>query len=566
MDFNICPRLKKAEVKEGAFRPDTLKVFCVGEAPLFFSTMKHLCRDLSVETATREEANVTITVAEVFSPKNEYCSLRIREEGMEIHCRDNAGARNAAAILAQIVAMDEEGLYIPCGEIEDWPDTQYRAMMLESSGRAWISMDRFMEYIRQMALCRMNTFQFHFMEDPGCTVQLDCLPNMVGFTRGGGNCKYTKAEVREMIAYAAELGITVTPFVEVLSHVRELALEAGIACPGDKIENMYDVCLGQEKTFEVIEMVLKEVAELFPDPVIHIGADEYDMSRVTPKTAYWDQCPHCRALSEKMGYTTLRELFLYGINRVNRIVNKLGKVMMMWNADIQPGHLPEELDRNIIIHYYRENNGLGRERIYNLNMNGYMEEGFSLINSFYPETYMDYDNYMKIENLVGWSPYNRPLVKKGNEARVPGGCCCAWEDYEHYYRTIPAAIVLFADRLWNAEGDPVVYDDAYGRMMTRVLFDGMLPLDLNVFAAVGEVLPPRGSKKQVDRTHEILFPSRITADLEELERIRRELAVLSAEGHALAGVYLEVAEEAIKAVENREEYKGPAKKRKHFEG
>ncbi len=223
-----------------------------------------------------------------------------------------------------------------------------------------------------MALCRMNTFQFHFMEDPGCTVQVDCLPNMVGFPRGGGNCKYTKAEVREMIAYAAELGITVTPFVEVLSHVRELALEAGIACPGDKIGNMYDVCLGQEKTFEVIEMVLKEVAELF----------------------------------------------LYGINRVNRIVNKLGKVMM-WNADIQPAHLPEELDRNIIIHYYRENNGLGRERIYNLNMNGYMEEGFSLINSFYPETYMDYGNYMKIENLVGWTPYNRPWSKRAMRPGCP---------------------------------------------------------------------------------------------------------------------------------------------------
>ncbi len=592
MDFNICPRTKKALQQEGTFRFEGLKVFCVGEASLFFSAMKHFCPELPLEKVALEEANVTISVAEVYSSKNEYCYLRITEKGMEIHCRDNNGARNAAAILKQIMERDEKGFALSCGVIEDWPDTQYRAMMLESSGRAWISMDRFIEYIREMAICRMNVFQFHFMESPGCTVELDCLPNFKGF--GKDNLKYTKDQVREMIAYAADLGITVTPFVEVLSHAKELALAAGINCPGDPLENMYDVCLGQEKTFEVIEMVLAEVAELFPDPVLHIGADEYDMGRVTPKTAYWDRCPHCRALSEKMGYTTLRELFLYGINRINRIVNKLGKVMMMWNADIRPGYLPQELDRNIIIHYYRENNDLGKERIFNLNMNGYVEEGFSVLNSFYPETYMDVSRYMKVANLVGWSPLNRPLVKKGNEAKIPGGCCCAWEDYEHYWRTIPAAIVLFADRLWNAEGDPVIYDNAYGQMMTRALFEGKLPRDMNVFAAVGEVLPPRDTMEYGKammkafrqgtispeitlfddvsgqlpprERKELIYPGKITAELPELEALRDALATLANGGDLLAKAYLECAEYAIDTVTHPEVYTGPVKNRKEFDG
>ncbi len=48
------------------------------------------------------------------------------------------------------------------------------------------------------------------------------------------------------------------------------------------------------------------------------------------------------------GYTTLREVFLYAVERANRIVNKLGKVTMLWNADLEPGKLPVDFERNMV--------------------------------------------------------------------------------------------------------------------------------------------------------------------------------------------------------------------------
>ena len=90
--------------------------------------------------------------------------------GIEMHCRDNAGARNAAAILAQLARPHPDGGYtLPCGVVEDGPDAQYRAMMLESSGRGWWSMTELRAYIRQMALCRMNVMQFHLWKIAGAT-------------------------------------------------------------------------------------------------------------------------------------------------------------------------------------------------------------------------------------------------------------------------------------------------------------------------------------------------------------------------------------------------------------
>lgn len=552
--FDICPRVKQYRKMPGQFRCERIRIFMLGRGELFVSTVGILLPGIEMKQASYANANIRISVSEDYSSQKEYCSFRIREERIDIHCRDEAGARNAAAILAQILRKTDSGYMLPCGDLQDWPDAQYRAFMVESSGRVWMPMDRILEYIREMALCRMNVLQFHFMEDPGCTVPLESAPGLHGGPNGE---KFTRREVDDMIAYSAKLGIRVVPFIEVLSHAADFAKAEGLICPGDSLENLYDVCLGQEKTFAAIEKVIQEVARIFPDEVIHIGADEYDMSRVTPRTAYWDKCPHCRKVMAEKGFTTLRELFLYGISRINEIVNNEGKVMMMWNADLHPGHLPEELPRNILIHYYRYCSDLGREDIFDLHINGYADEGFSVINSYYPQTYMDLPEYMSAEKLNSWTYLNDPLVKQKNRPQIPGGCLCAWEDFDHYRRTIPAAIALFADRLWNALGDPAPYDDAYGKAMTRLLFDGKLPEDINVFACIGCVLPPLENGKPAHLR-------RVFADADVLIRTRDALASLS--DNKTAQAYAQAVDWVIREKAKQGDYTGPRKDRIAFKG
>ena len=261
MRFLICPRVKRAKDTGGDFIFESLRVFTVGQGDRFVRALHALCPELPISAASREEANVVLSVAAVFSQQNEYCAIRIYRDRMEIKCRDDEGARNAATILAQMITKTESGWALPCGTVEDWPDASYRAMMLESSGRSWIPMERIYLYIREMAMARMNVLQFHFMEGPGCTIQMDCYPNWHGY--GPDDLKYTKQEIRAMIAYADELGIAVTPFVEVLSHSTAFNKAADIGCPGDTEPGMFAVCVGQEKTFDAIDRVLAEVVHGF---------------------------------------------------------------------------------------------------------------------------------------------------------------------------------------------------------------------------------------------------------------------------------------------------------------
>ncbi len=555
-DFQLCPRVKKTRSMQGEYTFHSLDIFTIGEGELFCSAIKIFQPALQVRKVSREEANLLLSVSYVYASAKEFCSIRITKNRIEIQCTDNAGARNAAAILAQIIYKNENGAYVlPCGIIEDWPDASYRSMMLDNACRVLIPMKKMYDYIKQMALCRMNVLQYHFMSEKGNSIQFDTVPDMAGC--GEENFKFTKEEIRKMISFAAELGITVTPCIQVLTHVHDFPLKAGITCPGDDGPGLFDVCVGQEKTFEVIEKIIAEVADLFPDDVIQIGADEYDMRRVSPRKPQWEKCPHCRKLSEEKGFTTLNELYLYGVERINNIVNKMGKVTMMWNADVKPEKLPEDFARNAVIQYYRFNDDLGKEKLFDLYVDSYIDDGFSVINSYYPQTYLDYSAYMNAEKLNGWSYLMDPRVKRDNRAKVSGACCCAWGKHEHYCRTVPAAILLFADRLWNADGDPVPYDDNYGRTMTRILFDRKLPDDINVFACLGSVLPPLECDGKAAPAH----MDSVTVDLNELKRVREALLALAAEKDDLAQVYADAIHAVIQTkLEESEEIISPAER------
>ena len=109
MSFDICPRVKKYSALTGEFRFQSWQVFAVGRSELFFSSMAIFQSETGIEKCGYKEANVRLSVAKDFSPYPEYCNMRIRENAVEIHCNDRLGARNASAILAQLLKKTECG-------------------------------------------------------------------------------------------------------------------------------------------------------------------------------------------------------------------------------------------------------------------------------------------------------------------------------------------------------------------------------------------------------------------------------------------------------------------------
>lgn len=199
----------------------------------------------------------------------------------------------------------------PC-VIEDAPRFAWRGMHLDCSRHFW-SVEFTKKFIDLLALHNMNVFHWHISDDQGWRIEIDKWPRLteVGSQRTGTiigtnsdiddhkpyGGYYTKAEAREIVAYAAARHITVVPEIDMPGHMlAALASYPELGCTGGPYQvghywGVYKdvLCVGNERVYQFVEDVLAEIMEIFPSEVIHIGGDE------TP-TEKWEACPKCQAL------------------------------------------------------------------------------------------------------------------------------------------------------------------------------------------------------------------------------------------------------------------------------
>lgn len=246
---------------------------------------------------------------------------------------------------------------LPCCEIKDKPRFSYRGMHLDC-GRHFFSVDEIKEVLDVMATLKLNRFHWHLTEDQGWRAEIKSYPRltevgayrsgtMVGYYTGpSDNIRYggfyTQEEMKEVVAYAQKLGITVVPEVDLPGHmVAALASYPELGCFGGPYEvwTMWGVspdvlCPGKEVTFDFLESVLGELCEIFPGEYFHIGGDE------CPKEN-WQKCPDCQARIKELGLvsdehaTAEQRLQNYVTSRVQKFLESKGKKIIGWDEILE---------------------------------------------------------------------------------------------------------------------------------------------------------------------------------------------------------------------------------------
>lgn len=243
------------------------------------------------------------------------------------------------------------------GTISDAPRFAYRGMMLDVA-RHFQSVDFVKKYIDLLALHNINRFHWHLTEDQGWRIEIESYPKLTemgsmrsetvigrntgeydGTPHGGF---YTKDELKEVVAYAAERYITIIPEVDLPGHMlAALTAYPELGCTGGPYEvarewGVFDdvLCPGKEETFTFLEAVLTEVMEIFPSDYIHIGGDE------SPKTR-WEECPDCQARIKELGLTDhnghMAEHYLqsYVTARIEKFLNDHGRRIIGWDEILE---------------------------------------------------------------------------------------------------------------------------------------------------------------------------------------------------------------------------------------
>lgn len=237
------------------------------------------------------------------------------------------------------VPAENERWILPCCTIHDRPGYEWRGLMLDCSRHFW-SVGEIKRCLDLMERYKLNRFHWHLTDDQGWRIEIKSLPLLTQIAcwregtatedspsdhiRYGGF--YTQDEVREIVRYARERGITVVPEITLPGHVlAALSAYPEVGCTGGPYAAATDwevsdqlICAGKETGFEFLEKVLSETAALFPSEYIHIGGSDCP-------TTEWEKCPDCRRRIEELGLQDNAGLLGYFLTRVGDMLAREGK-------------------------------------------------------------------------------------------------------------------------------------------------------------------------------------------------------------------------------------------------
>ncbi|MFD0165350.1 glycoside hydrolase family 20 protein [Streptomyces decoyicus] len=240
---------------------------------------------------------------------------------------------------------------LPEGTIQDRPDRPQRGMSLDNARKPftqnWIE-----ARLREIADLKLNQFQLHFSDDQGFRIQSDTHPEIVSADH------LTKAQVRQIIALARTLHISVVPELDspghlgaVLAHYPALQLRnvQGRVIPGA-------IDISNPKAAPLIDSLLKEMSELFTNPkgapaYWHLGGDEYQaLMSSSPATKYPQLA---KAARQKYGSgATIEDLTTGWLNDRQKTVEAKGKNRVeAWNDGFFAGGIVTA-DKNRMVDYW----------------------------------------------------------------------------------------------------------------------------------------------------------------------------------------------------------------------
>ncbi len=334
--------------------------------------------------------------------------LSVSSSGIRLESASGVGFVHASATLLQLIkSSDNSELHVPYVTISDSPRFKYRGMMLDCA-RHFHPVERVKRLINQLAHYKFNTFHWHLTDDEGWRLEIKAFPQLtaIGAYRGSGTPLepqyshlssvyggfYSQEQVREVIAFAEERGITIIPEIDIPGHCRaaikslpELLQDPQDASRYRSIQHYNDNILSPALpgTYEFLNKVLEEVAELFPSKWVHIGADEVP-------DGVWIESPACQQLMAQHGYQTAKELQGHLLRYAEQKLRTLGKRMVGWE-EAQHGN---KVSKDTVIYSW-----LSEEAALNC-----AKQGFDVILQPGQSTYLDMtQDYAPEEPGVDWA-------------------------------------------------------------------------------------------------------------------------------------------------------------------
>jgi hexosaminidase len=371
-NINIIPQPKKVEMGKGYFMINEKTPIVYNDQQLKFlaeytaaviKSLNNIQLPAKSHGGTRPSAKAINLIIDpkIHTAKEGYV-LSISSKEISIKAITSQGLFYGVQSLLQLIPVDGDRK-VPALDIKDEPRFSWRGLMLDVS-RHFFTIDEVKRLIDQMVVYKFNILHLHLTDDQGWRLEIKKLPELtkVGAWRvprtglwwerdrpqegekasyGGF---YTQDEIKDLIGYASKRHVNIMPEIDVPGHsLAAIAAYPYLSSskltykvnPGCKFFGIDDnaLCAGKESTYEFLDIVFSEVAELFPFEYIHIGSDEC-------YKGFWEKCDECKKIMTDNQLKDVNELQSYFIKRLEKMLQQKGKKLMGWDEILEGGLAP----------------------------------------------------------------------------------------------------------------------------------------------------------------------------------------------------------------------------------
>ncbi|WP_405664393.1 beta-N-acetylhexosaminidase [Streptomyces sp. RK9] len=292
--------------------------------------------------------------------------LTVAADGVEIRGGSPAGVFWGAQTLRQLLGPDAfrraavrpgQERVVPAGVVEDAPRFGWRGMMLDVA-RHFMPKEGVLRYLDLLAAHKLNVFHFHLTDDQGWRVEIKRYPKLTEVASWRSRTKwghraselwdekphggfYTQDDIREIVAYADSLHITVVPEIDVPGHSQAAIAAYPELGNTDVIDTaalgVWDswgvtpnVLAPSDTTLRFYEGVFEEVLDMFPSTFIHVGGDE------CPKEQ-WKDSAAVQERIEQLGLSNEDELQSWFIRHFDKWLSARGRRLIGWDEILEGG-------------------------------------------------------------------------------------------------------------------------------------------------------------------------------------------------------------------------------------
>nr|WSX51640.1 beta-N-acetylhexosaminidase [Streptomyces sp. NBC_00974] len=298
--------------------------------------------------------------------------LHVTQGWVLLEGADPAGLFYAAQTLRQMLgpeafrrapAAPDRAWRVPVGGVQDGPRFGWRGLMLDVA-RHFMPKDGVLRYIDLLAAHKLNVLHLHLTDDQGWRIEIERYPKLTDVgawrarSRWGHRASplwnetphggfYTRDDIREIVAYAADRHVRVVPEIDVPGHSQAAIAAYPELGNADVVDTaaleVWDdwgvnenVLAPTDAVLRFYEGVFEELLELFPaevSPFVHIGGDE---------------CPKAQWKASAVAQERIRELGVDGedglqswfVRHFDGWLARRGRRLIGWDEILEGGLAP----------------------------------------------------------------------------------------------------------------------------------------------------------------------------------------------------------------------------------